>query len=179
MHRTQQSLSFNCAYAWVAVYELSAQCREGKLNRRSAIDKELRAYKFQKLFDLPSFHRPREFWNDRDKRRMCKFNLLCDNVLNCFGKRWKPDVSTRKAYIEYFSMQNWKSLPDLDKNQHTLSVFGLCYGTSRLSNNIPFHTYLWAISITSSIKPISNRQHKSGLPRWIWWKNRSIGFSAY
>ena len=55
-----------------------------------------------------------------------KFNVLCDNVLNCFGKCWKPDVSARKAYIECFTIQNWKALLDLDKNEHSLSKCLAC-----------------------------------------------------
>ena len=114
------SLVMNCGYARVAVVEFS-RLKRGK--SRSSINRVERVERFQELFkDCHSFDMHNDFWG---KELSSGFNRCCDSVLDCFCKKWYPQVN-RSIYLETFSTESWKSLTLNHKTLHSLNKCSKC-----------------------------------------------------
>ncbi len=115
-------LLFNCGYARVAVYEISA-VKKGK--SRISINRKVRAEKFQNLFSehVSAFVRPEEYWKELQSS---KFNQHCDFTLDCICRRRWSFLTAKQQYLEFFSIDKWKAVSGDKKRRHTLSQCFYC-----------------------------------------------------
>lgn len=55
-----------------------------------------------------------------------RFDRYCEHILSSFSKKWNPH-SARADYMDTFSIQNWKELPNRAKQHHSMSYCNACY----------------------------------------------------
>ena len=116
MKPQQLSIAFNCAFARVAIRELTPAKRGCKAH---AINKDKRAHEFKKLFDIPTFKLDDHYFSDHS-RHTSLFNEHCETILSGFSKPWHP-VPSRMKYIQTFStiITTINTVPNLP-SQHDL-----------------------------------------------------------
>ena len=110
--------SINCGYARVAISELSP-CRR-------FVNKQERQDEFQKLFGLPSYSIPSNYYDEPRKYKQSAFNKQADAVIDGFQCKWHP-LEAKGAYESTFAIQKWKDLSPEDKSKHSLSNCIACY----------------------------------------------------
>ncbi len=123
------SLAFNCGFARVAVRELT----DTKCGRPQSVDKEKRALEFKDLFEIPSFGLPSNYFSRRGLTREPLFDKHCKTIAGSFSMRWNTKGKTRQHYLKVFSTETWKSLPQQQKSQHSLSK---CYACATLYKGV-------------------------------------------
>ena len=112
------SSAVNCGYARVAIRELTP-CKR-------AVNKEERQEEFQKLFGLPTYSIPINYYHEPSKNRPSAFNKHADAVVDGFARKWHPSEA-RGEYVKVFSIENWKRLSPEQQSKHTLKSCVACY----------------------------------------------------
>ena len=112
------SLHFNCGFCRVSIKELSHEYKF-----RKKIDEKTREEKFREQFH--SAFNLEEMIFDKPPKYSSLFNRRCNQILNCFSKKWNPS-SSRGNYVTVFSILNWEKLSRQEKNKHSLSECERC-----------------------------------------------------
>jgi hypothetical protein len=111
----QTSLSINCAYARVAIRELSKQPSEQYV------------IMFKSLFsEYPGFTLPDSYFTPNTSKVPSQFDRDCARVNKAFSSKWHP-TNARVQYESQFSTTKWNSLPADEKHKHSLDNCEACY----------------------------------------------------
>ena len=115
------TLEINCGFARCAIRELTP-----KTNGRKQIDTQQRASEFKQLFSECTNYGIDEIYFNDDGKNGSLFNRDCTKILQSFKKKWHPQ-ETRCDYEKPFSTANWKALPLVKKQLHTLAKCKACH----------------------------------------------------
>ena len=119
-------LKFNCGFARCAVKEITAELAAGKTGHVArVVDKKLRAEKFQKLFNLPSFGVPSGFYETTTKKKEPLFEARCKVILDAFSANWNSKCK-QQEYKMAFTQAKWRKLPVVEKARHSLQKCMAC-----------------------------------------------------
>ena len=102
-------LLFNCGYA---VYEISAV---KKVSQEFLSTGKFWLKSF-KTFFLSMYQLSEEYWKELQSS---KFNQHCDFTLDCICRRI---LTAKQQYLEFFSIDKWKSLSGDNKRRHTVKT---------------------------------------------------------
>ena len=80
------SSAVNCGYTSVAIRELTS-CKR-------AVNKGERQEEFQKLFGLPTYSIPINYYHEPSKNRPSAFNKHADAVVDRFARKWDPSEAS-------------------------------------------------------------------------------------
>ena len=126
MAKTPVLLQFNCGFARCAVKEITAELAAGKKGKSARIvDNKLRAEKFQKLFNLPSFGIPNGFYEATTTKRPPLFEARCKVILDAFSTNWHSQCK-KQEYLMAFSHAKWRKLKADEKARHSLQKCMAC-----------------------------------------------------
>ena len=112
------SSAFNCGYARVAIRELTP-CKR-------LVDIQKRQEEFQKLFGLPTYSIPSNYYDQPSKYRPSVFDRHADAVLEGFTRKWHS-AEAKDTYSAIFSTEKWKGLSPGEQSKHTLGSCVACY----------------------------------------------------
>ena len=115
MFTNSASSAFNCGYARVAIRELTP-CKH--LVERQE--------EFQKLFGLPTYSIPSNYYDQPSKYRPSVFGRHADAVLEGFTRKWHS-AEAKDTYSAIFSTEKWKGLSPAEQSKHTLGSCVACY----------------------------------------------------
>lgn len=116
------ALKVNCGYARTAIRELT---RTSRVKHQGVVHKSQRANDFHHIFNLPTYQLPSNYF-DSNGKDWSLFDKHCDTSCKAFLKKWTP-TTKRVEYTNTFSIENWKALPEGEKNKHTLSNCRACF----------------------------------------------------
>ncbi len=126
MARKDLSLTINCGFARVAMYQITMELTNNR-GRRVPIPLDTRQAEFQALFQgCPNFGLSESFFTREGPNS--QFERYCTVVLNTMKKKWHPNHA-KSAYISAFSKSKWQVLPDTMKNTHSLTECEGCYNS--------------------------------------------------
>ncbi len=113
-----------CGFARVAIYEYSKQ-PHCKAITSTSVDKEARVKNFQAHFmTAPQFVNSDSYYRQQGTNQS-RFDKHCKVIVEIFKKRWNPH-ETKKSYLEHFSINNWRSLSQRQKEKHTITTCKGC-----------------------------------------------------
>lgn len=122
------SLTVNCGYARVCIYENSTLSRTGR-NARQTFDATERAQTFQTQFSTyQNYSIPDRYFEPKFKDNSSQFDRDSDKIIGGFRMKFRSIYSgARDSYLHEFSSMKWSELTDIEKSQHTSSNCTRCF----------------------------------------------------